>query len=125
MFCVRDLTVDYLKEAMGVSPRPQFGWKLAGGGRGIRQSAFAFELARDADFTCVLFESGVVESDESAHYAPENLPLEAARRYFWRVRARDQRGGAFLFHAALLFALEVRDKTGHGKHARNRLPKQR
>ena len=92
MFCVRDLTVDYLKEAMGVSPRPQFGWKLAGGGRGIRQSAFAFELARDADFTRVLFESGVVESDESAHYAPENLPLEAARRYFWRVRARDQRG---------------------------------
>ncbi len=40
-------------------------------------------------FANVLFDSGDVLSDESAHYVPDALPLTSAHRYYWQVRVRD------------------------------------
>ena len=92
MLHVHSLKTDYSKDPEGVGKRPHFGWILEGDGTGIRQTSFRFQLAQDDAFSIVLFDSGVVLSDESAHYVPDDLPLTPANRYYWRVRVVDNRG---------------------------------
>lgn len=92
MLNVHSLKTDYSKDPEGVGKSPHFGWILEGDGTGIRQTSFRFQLAQDDAFSIVLFDSGVVLSDESAHYVPDDLPLTPANRYYWRVRIVDNRG---------------------------------
>ena len=54
--------------------------------RNVMQAAFRFQLSDDALFRTLLWDSGKVSSDCSAHYRPEGLPLESAKRYYWRVK---------------------------------------
>ena len=92
MLHVHSLKTDHDKDPDGVGKHPHFGWILEGDGTGIRQTSFRFQLAQDDAFSVVLFDSGLVLSDESAHYVPDALPLIPANRYYWRARVLDNRG---------------------------------
>lgn len=92
MLSVGSLKTDYCIQAEGVGKRPHFGWVLQSDGVNVRQTAFAFRLSESANFTSLLFDSGEVVSNESAHYVPDGLPLLPARRYYWQVRVRDNYG---------------------------------
>lgn len=89
MLVVCALRTDYFENPEGVGERPHFGWVLKASGANVRQTSFRFRLAGDAAFANVLFDSGDVLSDESAHYVPDALPLTSAHRYYWQVRVRD------------------------------------
>ncbi len=85
MLKITKLTVNHFEHSMGVGAGPAFGWVLDSEERNVAQTAFRFQLSEDASFTSILYDSGKVLSDCSAHYRPEGLPLKPATNYYWRV----------------------------------------
>lgn len=82
---VEHLTLDYLREPMGIDQVPQFGWKLLSETKNVRQTACRVQIAEDAAFSRMVFDSGEIGRGDSAHYMPDSLPLRSAARYWWRV----------------------------------------
>ena len=89
MLAIKKLQMDYLERPLGVEAMPQFGWVLESDHRNVRQTAYRLEIARDEDFADLIFDSGRVESDESAHVSAD-ARLESCRSYFVRARAWSQ-----------------------------------
>ena len=86
MIAVDKLLLDYMDRPQGVEEMPHLGWKLFSDGRNVRQSAYQWQLAEKEDFSSLLFDSGRVESEESAHVDAPPLPLRPCREYFVRAR---------------------------------------
>ena len=104
MLRIRGLLLDYeAPERMrGVEKLPNLGWVLESDGRNVRQAAYQWQLSETADFSAPPYDSGRVESDESAHVPVPELALGPCRKYFIRARVwTDQEesawaGGSFL-----------------------------
>jgi alpha-L-rhamnosidase len=75
---------------------PALSWKIAGDGRGLRQTAYRIQVASRPDRLAAdrpdLWDSGRVESDETVGIAYAGRPLASFRRVSWRVRVWDQNG---------------------------------
>ncbi len=82
---VTHLTADYLPSPMGIVAPPQFAWQLTSTARNVLQTACRLWVYDDAALRVPLWDSGLLSRQDSAHYRPETLPLESARRYWWRV----------------------------------------
>ena len=83
-----NLTADYLHSPMGIVTPPQFAWHLKSDAQGVRQTACRLWLYADAAAETPLWDSGTLSREDSAHYRPDALPLESAKRYWWRVWVR-------------------------------------
>lgn len=70
---------------VGTDRLPQFGWRLEADRRNVRQTSYQLQIAQEQDFSALVYDSGVVESGDSAHVRAA-FPLESLRRYFVRVR---------------------------------------
>jgi alpha-L-rhamnosidase len=92
MVVLKDLRVEYRTNPVDVgSAAPRFSWKMESGGRGVKQSAYALEIALDRAFSAPLWQSGKVRSRES-HLVPYGgTALGSSGRYFWRVKVWDNR----------------------------------
>ena len=92
-----DLRCDYAVNPLGVdSASPRLFWKLAGGERGQRQTAYevlaastAEQLAQDNDD---LWDSARVASDETIQIPFPGEKLKSAEQVFWKVRVWDEGG---------------------------------
>jgi hypothetical protein len=92
-----DLRCDYAVNPLGVdSKNPRLFWKLAGGGRGQRQTEYeilaassAKQLAREEGD---LWTSGKVDSDETIQIPFPGENLKSSQQVFWKVRAWDENG---------------------------------
>ena len=85
MLTITNLTVNHFEHPIGVGTNPSFGWTLNSNERNIHQAAFRLQLSEDASFAHLHFDSGKMHSDCSAHYRPDNLDLQSATMYYWRV----------------------------------------
>lgn len=97
MVKVTQIQMDYMKNPAGIVALPQFSWILEGdSGRNCRQVAYRLQLAMAADETDLeqhmIYDSGMVESNESAHvFIGTDAPvLESARKYYVRVDVRTE-----------------------------------
>ncbi|MFA7345432.1 MAG: family 78 glycoside hydrolase catalytic domain, partial [Terrimicrobiaceae bacterium] len=91
------LRCEYLSSPPGIdTPEPGLSWSLQSPRRNVRQSAYHVLVATSpeilADGRGDVWDSGRIESDESLFVAYAGEPLRSARRYFWKVRAWDERG---------------------------------
>jgi hypothetical protein len=92
-----DLRCDYAVNPLGVdSQNPRLFWKLAGSGRGQKQTAYQIvsassekDLARGHDD---LWDSGKVESDETIQIPCAGAALQSSQQIFWKVRVWDANG---------------------------------
>ena len=88
MLEIKKIYMDYETAPVGVSHMPQFAWELVSDKKNVKQKSYELQIAKDADFTDLIYNSGKTESEESAHvYAKGSL--ENAKRYFVRVKAAD------------------------------------
>jgi hypothetical protein len=96
------LRCEYRAEPIGIDvPQPRLGWILEAidpAARGLRQSAYRVLVAssrgnldRDAGD---LWDSGRVESADTAHVAYAGRPLGSGQECWWKVRAWDGAGRA-------------------------------
>ena len=93
------LTVDHLRVQSLRNPNgidvlsPQFSWQLHSDERNVVQTAYQLMIFNDADNAQPIYDSGMVESSESAHVTIKDLPLQPATRYHWQVTVCDNKGG--------------------------------
>ena len=92
MLKVKQILIDYLKDPVGVTEVPQFSWELESGERGVRQRSYHLQVSRGADFGELIYDSGEVQSDQSAQVRPQALRLISAARYYARVRVAAENG---------------------------------
>ena len=108
MVRLRDLRVEYRTNPIDIGTgTPRFSWKIEADDRGVKQSAYAIEVALDGGFGSPLWQSGKVLSREShlVRYGetPAAPSLESSKRYFWRVKVWDHRGAESPWSEAAFF----------------------
>ena len=69
-----------------------FSWELESTHRGVMQTSYSIQIARDAEYGNVVWESGTVNSDRSVDVEAGNFRPEARTRYYWRVTVCDNKG---------------------------------
>lgn len=95
---VSGLEVNHLFGPLGIDDaKPVLCWGMDSNVIGAKQESYRIEVARDAAFTQLAWDSGTVDSDESTDIdyggtgeAAERLRPETD--YWWRVTVTDQRG---------------------------------
>lgn len=92
-----NLRCEYLMDPIGIdSPRPRLSWELESAERGQTQTAYAILVATTADLLesgqADLWDSGKIESDQSAHVVYAGAPLGSDVACIWKVRAWDRNG---------------------------------
>lgn len=81
--------MDYQINPVGVNQMPQFGWELESDRKNVVQKTCHLQIAQDREFGNILYDSGVMESDASAHVFVKEVTLCPASRYYVRVRVSD------------------------------------
>ncbi len=67
-------------------------WNLESEQRGVMQTSYRVEIATDAAFGNVVWQSGMVNSDESVFVEMQGFEPAAETRYYWRVTVSDNKG---------------------------------
>ncbi len=75
MASISRITVNYLEGAKGITGAVQIGWVLESEKRGAVQEQYRIQIAKDNKFDTPVFDSGEVQSEESAHIMVD-LPWE-------------------------------------------------
>jgi alpha-L-rhamnosidase len=89
---VRDLTVEYKNNPVGIDSRqPRFSWKISGKGPDIMQTAYSIKVATDEKFSksSIVWQSGKIAGDESVLIPYGGASLKSGVRYFWQVMVWD------------------------------------
>ena len=86
------LACEYTEHPLWIdNPRPRFSWKLPGETRdGFSQSAYQIEVFNQSDM--VVWDSGMVRSEEPFGIHYQGIPLHAFSVYRWHVRICDEQG---------------------------------
>jgi alpha-L-rhamnosidase len=91
------LRCEYLENPLGIDePRPRLSWNIETDRRGARQTAWRVLVASSAELLARgeadLWDSGRVESDQTAHVAYKGKPLGSRMECHWRVQVWDNQG---------------------------------
>lgn len=88
-----DLRCEYRSNPIGVfTPNPSLSWVLDTDKQNVLQSSYSIELSKDSDFAELFWKSGEVQSQQSIDVRYDGPALESSKRYFWRVKIRDNHG---------------------------------
>ena len=89
MLKISRIYLDYQTEPVGLDHVPQFGWEIESDRRNIVQKAYRLQVSENPSFEPLCFDSGRVESGESAHVSAPELKIHSASKYYVRVRVFD------------------------------------
>ncbi|MEE4193686.1 MAG: glycoside hydrolase family 78 protein [Anaerolineae bacterium] len=93
MSVVTGLKVNYLKDPIGIGLKPpRFSWYLQSDRIGAAQTAYQLHVAKEADFSTLVWDTGWVESDACVQIEYGGEDIQSMTRYFWRVRVKDEQG---------------------------------
>lgn len=67
MLQVAKVRMDYLEHPVGLDRLPVFGWVLESDRKNVVQKSYQLQIAEDVQFEKIIYDSGFVESEESAH----------------------------------------------------------
>ncbi len=110
------LKIEYADSPLAIGTRrPRFSWEVALPGRARRQSAYqilaATEPARLEPGRADLWDSGRVESSQSAHVEYAGAPLRSNQDVYWRVRIWDETGRAHDWSEVAMFGTGLFDEN--------------
>ena len=90
------LKTEYQSDPLGLDvAEPRFSWRLNSRARGAGQSAYEIRVATDAAAlrdASLIWDSGKINSRQSVFLSYGGPALHSRTRYFWQVRAWDERG---------------------------------
>lgn len=88
------LKCEYLENPLGLGARaPRLGWRLDTPREGARQIAYRIRASSSPELSAPdLWDSGRIESSQTAHIEWAGAPLESRQRVFWRVEVEDETG---------------------------------
>jgi alpha-L-rhamnosidase len=93
-FALFHLRCEDLENPMGIdSINPHLSWKLIGGRRGLKQTAYQIQCSTDPNkFEAdeLLWDTRKIKSTESIHIKYLGAPLKSRQKIYWRVKAWDE-----------------------------------
>lgn len=94
MVNVEKLMVNYEENPIGIEGVEQIGWTICSDRKNVHQRAYWLQIASDAVFASVVYDSGRVETEESAHVAvgQDDLRLTSTTKYWIRVKVETESG---------------------------------
>ena len=94
MLKVKKLRCEYRENPMGIDvSAPRLSWQLIADGRSVMQKAYRIQVSKDDDsFKNIVWDTGIVSSDKSVHVEYAGDALESRTRYYYRVKAWDNKG---------------------------------
>ncbi len=93
MLNASQLQCEYLNNPLGLCcKRPRFSWILESDRTNVIQAGVRIQVAEDARFERIYWDSGERSSDESAYTPYDGPELMGGRQYYWRVRISDSTG---------------------------------
>ncbi|WP_218835669.1 family 78 glycoside hydrolase catalytic domain [Streptomyces sp. SA15] len=108
-FSVKALTTNGRANPLGIDGEdPVFGWQLASNRRATSQQAYEIQVGRTPGSADV-WSSGKVATDRQVGVRYGGPDLDAATRYYWRVRAWDDKGVASPWSAHAYFETGLLD----------------
>ena len=113
---VEKLRCEYLTDPLGIGvTKPRLSWILTSARRGERQSAYQVLVASSAESLAKqngdLWDSGKVESDESAHVEYAGKPLTSRTRCYWKTRVWDKDGKPGAWSKSALWTMGLLQPT--------------
>jgi hypothetical protein len=96
---VHELRTSYLQNPIGVDQaKPMLFWKLSSNQRSVLQTAYQI-LVSDDSLVLVkdqgnIWRTGWVNSSQSIQVSYAGKPLMAAKKYYWKVQVKDNKGNA-------------------------------
>lgn len=88
-----ELTTEYQTNPIGLDvTQPRFSWILVSPQRDILQTAYELRVSTDVNFKNIAWQTGKVNSDQSAFIPYSGTPLKAKQLYYWQARAWDNKG---------------------------------
>ena len=93
---IYDLTLNYLKNPVGVDLLPKFSYKLSAESKGETQTARQIQVfsswAALTEEKADVWDSGIVSSSDSLHIPYQGPELLPVKKYYWNVSAWGQDG---------------------------------
>lgn len=90
---------------------PSFSWMLSSTERGVMQKSYSIRVSTERDFSDVVWESGTVESDQSADVQATGFSLKARTRYYWQVTVTDNKGNVATSTERAYFEIGLKTAT--------------
>ncbi|MCF7940626.1 MAG: glycoside hydrolase family 78 protein [Spirochaetia bacterium] len=103
MLTATRLTCNYQTDPMGIDERVRFGWVIESDRQEILQRSYTLHIAEDPGFSTLVFDSGMIDSQESVHVYADGFEPESNSRYWVRVAIRDNRGESSPWSTAASF----------------------
>ena len=112
MLNVVDPRVEYINNPINISAaQPRFSWKIHTDKTNLLQTVYIIEVAADADFISILWNSGAVNSEESHLVSYDGPKLVSSSRYFWRVKIKDNQGEESPWSETAFFETTILDNS--------------
>ena len=90
-----NLTVEGRVRPMGLDDqKPRFGWQIASDKKCVVQRSYQVQVSANEDFATIVWDSGVVGSDQSQWVEYNGTPLQPNTRYYWQVTVKTNKGFA-------------------------------
>ena len=90
---------------------PSFSWQLSSRERGVMQTSYSIKISKERDFSVVVWESGTVESNQSADVQTTGFTPQGRTRYYWQVTVTDNKGNAATSTELAYFEVGLMDAT--------------
>jgi alpha-L-rhamnosidase len=93
----QNLQCEYQTNPLGIdSPQPRLFWQLNDQRRGAMQTAYQIIVSSSPDNLSQdkgdIWDSGKIDSDQSAHVVYKGPKLQSHTRYYWKVKSWDKEG---------------------------------
>lgn len=111
MFRIEKIRIDYLQNPQGVSGRPQFLWVMESDKKCVKQTAYRLQIGKEGDFSEPVYDSGKVETEQSAQISPEGFWMETLTSYCARVKVWNNYGEESAWSAPADFLSALKDST--------------
>ena len=113
---VGEMRCEYTLNPIGIDTlKPRLSWTLVASERGQSQSAYQVRVASTPEALeqedGLLWDSGRVASDQSAHVVYAGKELRSGSRCYWKVRAWDKQGQPSPWSRAALWQVGLLDST--------------
>ena len=90
---VTDLRTEDMRNPIGIDQSNiHLSWMLQSSQRAVLQTAYSIQIARDANFGDVVWESGTISSTQSVDVEARGFNPAPETRYYWRVTVSDNKG---------------------------------
>lgn len=86
------LTCEYRTNPLGIDiKKPRISWKIISDERGTLQQSYQIQVSDHPDFRALLWDTGIMHSQDSLHIEYEGPELQEKTRYYYRVKVWDNK----------------------------------